>query len=143
LDWTQLRCFQHVNWRPDRHELRRFARAMAIGFFVIGLLSAARHREFGTTTFTFWAIGGALALAALTPGLGRAAYLAVYVPTSVIGFFISHLLVGLMFFLLFVPLGLIVRLTGHDLLRLRRPGDRTLWTRRPAPRSASSYYRQF
>jgi hypothetical protein len=116
---------------------------MAIGFFVMGLLSAARHREFGTATLTFWAIGGTLALAALTPGLGRAAYLAVYVPTSVIGFIISSIVVALMFFLVFLPLGLIVRLTGHDLLRLRRPVDRTLWIRRAAPRAPGSYYRQF
>lgn len=143
MNWTQLRCFQHVNWRPDRDELRRFARAMLIGFFVIGLIVAARHRGLGTTTYTLWAIGAALALAALVPGLGRAAYLGVYLPTSILGFFISHIVVALMFFLVFVPVGLLVRLTGHDLLRLRRPGGGTLWTRRPAPRPAASYYRQF
>lgn len=143
MHWTQLRCFQHVNWRPDRDELRRFARAMLIGFFVIGLIVALRHRALGPATIALWAIGGALALASLVPGLGRVAYLGIYLPTSVIGFFVSHIVVALMFFLVFVPVGLLVRLTGHDLLRLRRPGRQTLWTRRPAPRPSSSYYRQF
>jgi hypothetical protein len=143
LNWTQLRCFQHLNWRPDRDELGRFARAMLIGFFVIGLIAAARHRHMGTTTFVLWTVGAGLALAALVPGLGRVAYLGVYLPTSILGFFISHIVVGLMFFLVFVPVALVVRLTGHDLLRLRRPGARTLWVRRPEPRPSSSYYRQF
>ena len=139
----QLRCFQRVNWSPDARELRRFAVAMLVGLVVIGLARAVRHHGLGTGTFVLWGIGVALALGALLPGLGRATYLMVYVPTSLIGFVLSHAILTCIFYLVFVPLGMTLRLLGKDPLGLRLVRGRSMWTRREGGVVSSRYYRQF
>jgi hypothetical protein len=143
MKFTELPCFQHVQWRPDRAELRRFAVAMSVGFAVIGLIVAWRAQAFGKWTFFYWGIGAALAIAALVPGLGRAAYLCVYVPTSAIGYVVSHIVLTLIFYLVFVPIGLLLRLMGKDLLQMRAARGQTKWRRVEEVKDANRYYRQF
>jgi hypothetical protein len=109
-------AFQHLNWNPDRKELRSFAIAMLIGFAFLGLLTAWREHAIGTHSFGLWAVGGMLALFSLVPGLGRIAYLVVYIASSAIGFVVSRVLLAAVFYLLFVPLGFALRLglVGHQ-----------------------------
>jgi Saxitoxin biosynthesis operon protein SxtJ len=143
VDVTALPFFQHVKWRPDANELRRFALAMLIGFSLLGLLSAWRAGGVGTGSIVLWGVGAFLAVAALVPGLGKVAYLAVYLPTSVIGYVVSHVILALMFFFVITPLGIILRLMGKDPLRQRRPKRKTGWTPVNGAKGEDSYYRQF
>jgi hypothetical protein len=138
-----LPFFQHVKWRPDRKELRRFAIAMLIGFFVLGALSAWRAWGIGTGAIVLWSIGVTLAAAAFVPKLGRIAYLAVYLPTSIIGYVVSNVMLALMFFLVITPLGFILKLMGKDLLQQRREKRETQWTPVKEIKNEESYYRQF
>lgn len=138
---TALPFFQHVNWRPDARELRRFAIAMLIGFTVLGLLSAWRAGGISTASIVLWSIGVVLAAAAFVPGLGRVAYLAVYLPTSIIGYVVSNILLALMFFVVITPLGIILKLMGKDLLQQRR--QKTQWVPVKGIKNQDSYYRQF
>ena len=138
-----LPFFKHINWRPDAGELRRFAVAMLIGFAVLGLLSAWRGGGIGTASITLWSIGVVLAVAALVPGVGRVAYLAVYLPTSIIGYVVSNVILALMFFLVITPLSMILKLMGKDLLQQKRPRDTTQWTPVKNGKTEDSYYRQF
>ena len=84
-----------------------------------------------------------LAGGALVPGLGRAAYLAVYVPTSLIGYVVSHVLLTIIFFTVITPLALLLRLLGKDPLRLRQTEGQSCWIVHPGPRAKERYYRQF
>ena len=138
-----LPFFRHVKWHPDARELRRFAIAMLIGFSLLGLLSAWRAKEIGTTPIVLWSIGVFLAVAAFVPRLGRVAYLGVYLPTSIIGYVVSNIILTLMFFFVITPLGIILRLMGKDLLQERRQKDKTHWNPVNAVKSEDSYYRQF
>jgi len=138
-----LPFFQHVKWRPDARELRRFAIAMLIGFFVLGALSAWRAKGIGTGSVVLWSIGASLAVAAFVPKLGRIAYLAVYLPTSIIGYVVSNVMLAVMFFLVITPLGIIMKLMGKDVLQQRRPGRTTQWTPVKETKNEESYYRQF
>ena len=139
-----LPFFQHVKWRPDAGELRRFAIAMLIGFTVLGALSAWRGKGIGTASIVLWSIGVALAVAAFIPKVGRIAYLAVYLPTSIIGYVVSNILLALMFLLVITPLGLILKLMGKDLLQRQRPQkERTGWLPVKSTKTEDSYYRQF
>jgi len=138
-----LPFFQHVKWNPDRRELRSFAVAMLIGFFVLGVLSAWRAWGISTGSMVLWSIGATLAVAALVPKLGRIAYLAVYLPTSIIGYIVSNVMLALMFFLVITPLGFILKLMGKDLLQQRRQKRKTQWTPVKDTRNEESYYRQF
>ena len=143
MNLTTLPFFQHIKWRPDARELRRFAVAMLIGFTVLGLLSAWRAKGIGTASIVLWSIGVFLAVAAFVPGFGRIAYLGVYLPTSIIGYVVSNVLLALLFFIVITPLGLILRLMGKDLLQLRRPRERTGWMSVKEVKTEDSYYRQF
>ena len=138
-----LPFFQHVKWRPDARELRRFAIAMLIGFAVLGLLAVWRAGGINKPSVALWSIGVLLAAAAFIPGLGRIAYLAVYLPTSIIGYFVSHVMLALMFFLVITPLAIVLRLMGKDLLQKRRRNNQTRWTPVQGVKSEDSYYRQF
>jgi hypothetical protein len=143
MKFTRLPFFQHLNWRPDRAELRRFAAAMLIGFAVLGMLAAWRAGGLGASAWTLWLVGLALAAGAVVPGLGRFVYLLVYLPTSVIGYVVSHIVLTLIFFLVFTPLGLLLRLLGYDLLQLRARRGQSNWQRRGAAKQTDSYYHQF
>ena len=137
-----LPFFKRVNWDPDAEELRKFALAMFIGFAIIGLLGALRTHQIGTPSKALWAMGVVLAIAAYIPGLGRSAYLAVYVPSTVLGYVISHVLLTIIFLAVFTPLGLFLRLLGKDLLLTRRKVN-TAWETHTHSTERSSYYRQF
>ena len=143
VDLTALPFFQHVKWRPDTRELRRFAVAMLIGFSLLGLFSVWRASGITTGAIILWSIGVVLAIAAFVPKLGRVAYLSVYLPTSVIGYVVSHVILTLMFFLLITPLGIILRLMGKDPLQQRRGKHKTAWTSVKRAKNEDSYYRQF
>lgn len=143
MNVTALPFFQHVKWRPDAAELRRFAIAMLVGFTLLGLLSAWRARGIGTASIVLWSLGIFLAIAAFVPGLGRVAYLAVYLPTSIIGYVVSNVLLTLMFFFVITPLAIILRLMGKDLLQQRRPKQKPEWMAVKGVKNEDSYYRQF
>jgi len=61
-----------------------------------------------------------------------------------IGWTVSLLLLGLVYFGLFVPTGLALRLTGRDAMGRRpQPERTTYWTPRSAPTDLRQYFRQF
>jgi len=138
-----LPFFRHINWRPDARELRRFALAMLIGFTVLGLLSVWRAWGISTTSIVLWSAGVVLAIAAFIPGLGRVAYLTVYLPTSIIGYVVSNVILALMFFLVITPLGILLKLMGKDILQQQRQKNTTQWTPLKGAKTEDSYYRQF
>jgi hypothetical protein len=69
----------------------------------------------------------------------------VLAPVSfVVGMVVSHVLLGVIFYVVMTPIGLVFRLIGRDAMK-RRP-DRTLasyWTERSATRAPSSYFRLY
>jgi hypothetical protein len=143
MNLTKLPYFRHVKWRPDSGELLRFAMAMLVGFTVLGLLTAWRHHSVTRGAMGLWGLGVGLAVAAMIPGLGRAAYLCVYVPSSFIGYFVSKVVLFFIFFLVFVPIGALLRLMGKDLLRFRPKAPRAVWAPLDSVKDSNRYYRQF
>jgi len=142
MDWKNCACFSHVNWNPGPKDFRSFALSMLIGFAAIGLIVAWRHGGLGNATFVLWGVGVVLAAASQIPGLNRAAYLLVYLVSGVLGYVISHVFLTILFFLVFVPIGCLLRAAGKDILHLRaRP--HAVWLKRGPPASRNSYYRTF
>ncbi len=67
-------------------------------------------------------------LAVVRPGWFRAPYRVGMRLSHFMGRVVSPVMLGLIFFLVVTPLGLVMRLAGKDLLRLRRnPAARTYW----------------
>jgi hypothetical protein len=138
-----LPFFQRVKWRPDGKELRRFAVAMLVGFSLLGLFTAWRAKEIGNGSVILWGIGASLAIGAFVPKLGRVVYLGVYLPTSIMSYVLSSVVLALMFFLLITPLGIILRLMGKDLLQQRRPKQKAGWAPVKRIKTEDNYYHQF
>jgi len=127
---------------PSRRDLRVFGFAFAV---VFGLLGALVMRRGGppAASAALWAIGGlgTLAYAALPAvrwPLWRA-WMAVFYP---VGWLVSNAMLVLTYFLVFTPIGLVVRL-GDPLRRRLEPEADSYWTARSAPRDPESYFRQY
>jgi hypothetical protein len=127
----------------SRRTLRQFA-----GLCVLFFGGLAAWQGWGRESWRWAAALGAIGLVIGVAGLLR--------PLSVrplfkgalalarpIGWLVSNLLLSLLFFVVFVPIGLLFRLLGRDPLSLRRPADReTYLIRRPDPPGPRSYFRQ-
>ena len=93
----------------------------------------------------------AIQLAALVPAVGffylpllRGAYVGLAYVTYPIGFVISHLLVGFVYYFVITPAGLLLRLfKGDPLKRAADPAATTYWVKRPEQPSVERYFRQF
>ncbi len=127
---------------PPVRTLRWFA-VYAFGLFVA--LAIWRWRQEDETSALLLS---AIAVAAASTGMMGAARLrpifaAALIVTFPIGWLVSHLLLGLLFFGMFVPLGLFFRLIGRDALALRfRPEYESYWVSKHAAPDVRSYFRQ-
>lgn len=117
-----------LNLHPDRRTLRQFG---FIAFALFGLLGAMifwKGHFLGfdlgaaarPTAYAIWALGLISALFSLiAPTFNRFLFVGLIVVTSPIGFVLSYILMGLIFFVVFTPVGLFFRLIGRDALRRR------------------------
>lgn len=134
--------WRDVTRRPDEKVLRQFGGlCLAIGAGI-----AAWHVWRGTVDWRSYAFGvlafaGAIGLA--WPSALRWLYTGWMVAVFPIGWTISRLIVGLMFFALFTPVAAIFRVIGRDALRRRRPQAASLWVSRRQPDRADAYLRQY
>lgn len=124
---------------------RRWAGLLLALFF--GMLGALARFQFGwpNVALGLWIAGGALgALYYLAPPLQTPIYLGWMWAVFPIGWTISHLILGVLFYLVITPVGLLMRLFGRN--PLARNIDRkaaTYWIRRSGPPASERYFRQF
>ena len=99
--------------RAGRGDLRKFGVLLAaVGAVVAGV---AWYRQ--VMPVASWALGIAgcfLALALVWPGVLRALHAAWMLLARTLGFINSHLLLAVVFYLVFTPMGLVMRLVGRD-----------------------------
>jgi hypothetical protein len=141
MNFKRLPCFEHLNWNPGKKDRQEFALAMLAGFSLLGTIALVRAHHFTPAVVTLWIIGAALAAVSCIPRLGRATYLAVNVPTSLVGYLVSRIALVVVFFLVFVPIGQLLKWAGRDLLQLHRRAAG--WTVLGSHRGPSDYYHQF
>ena len=129
---------------PSRRELSWFGLLLFVFFGLVGGLVLWRSGSL-TVSATIWSVGGILALVyyAVRP-LRLAMFRGWMFAAYPIGFVISHLILGIVFFLVITPIGLVMRLVGRD--PMTRKFDRSAdsyWTRRNPESRAERYFRQF
>jgi hypothetical protein len=127
---------------PDKM-LRQFA---GLWLVVFGGLAAWRALSGDTGTLTI-VIGTAAVLIGvaglIAPAVVRPIYSGWMIVAFPIGWTISKISLGLMFFVLFTSVALVFRLMGRDALRIRRGHHDTYWMPKAAPRSSEEYLRQY
>lgn len=137
------------NWNPTDRQLKQFGLAALVllplfGWIVTGKpgsLDAANMPVIGGLA----AAGLCLAILALTrPQSIRIPFIALSLITLPIGMVVGEFVLFVVYYAVFVPVGLFFRLIGRD--ALERQIDRrapTYWQIRPQRKDVRSYYRQF
>ena len=119
-----------MNNRNALKELRRFSFTLCGVLSILGGLVLWRK---GETGLLFWGIGiGVLLVGLLRPRLLGPIYRGWMGMSFLMGFFMTHLILALMYYLIFTPMALVMRAVGRDPLRLKRNQNaESYWIRRP------------
>ena len=142
-----------IDWKPDEGTLRQFGFIALVGFSFLAALAWFQLLIFAALPDDLrepvsMGLGG-LALVSLVFSLvAPKANLPIYVGLTVIaypiGFVLSYLIMGFLFFGMITPLGLIFRVIGKDPLnRAFEPEASTYWADPRPRRDKESYFRQF
>ena len=133
-----------INTNPSRKDLLWFGLLLPVFFAIVGVLVWRRTGSL-TSGWVLWAAGGSLsALFAVWPASRRRIYLGWMYAVYPIGWTLSHLLLGVVYFVIMTPIGLALRVLGRD--PLERSFDRTAttyWVRHTPVQRIERYVRQF
>jgi len=134
-----------VNWNPGRKDLNRFRLiAVGAGVLVAALLYTVKQVD-PRWCLAIGAAGAGIGLSGFVSlTLTRCIYVAMVAVTLPIGFVVSLILMGVFYFGLITPLGLIFRLIGRDAMQRRfDPKARTYWRPHQQTTKAERYFQQF
>ena len=143
--------FKEINWKPEATELRKFAWSLIIGFpciaIVFFLAKWIKTHAMPEAHFFFMlgGIGAAVGLVCLVaPVIARPLYYVWYALAACIGIVMANFIFVLLFFGIFTPIGLIMRLIGRDPLNLKwKKSAATHWIDAPLAPPAEQYFSQF
>jgi hypothetical protein len=132
-----------VSKPTTRQHLRKFGLTLAIGFTVIGALSAWRHHTVAPTVlWTLAALIGAPALVAPTV-LGPVERVWMKVGNG-LGWVNTRIILTALFYVVVTPAGVVMRFFRDPLDRELSEARASYWSRRPVARfDPKSYQRQF
>jgi len=142
-----------IDWHPDERTLRQFGWIAVVGFGVIAWLAWNERLIFAfglgaARPFVAWSFAALAGLSGLfslvAPRANKPIYLGLTLLSYPIGFVLSYVIMGFLFYGLITPVGLVFRLLGKD--PLHRTFDRsaeTYWTDPRPRRGKESYFRQF
>jgi hypothetical protein len=142
-----------IDLRPDERTLRQFGWIALVGFGFVALLAWQEWLifSFGLGEARGPVAGGLLGIGVLSAVLGAVypkANLPIFVGLTLltypIGFVLSYVIMGALFYGLLAPVGIFFRLIGRDAMHRRfEPEAASYWTKARPERSEESYFRQF
>ena len=125
-------------------KLRQFAAAWLVFFLALGFHQwiAGGHKTVGITLITVAVVAGIPGL--LKPGTIRWLFVGAMTLAFPIGWLVSHLALGLMFYGVLTPVALAFKVLRRDALWRRPASNRsTLWVPKSTPQDVRSYFRQY
>jgi hypothetical protein len=129
---------------PGRGELRWFGLLLAA---VAAFLGSVLRWQFELPGAARWIWIAGAAVAALyyaAPPLRMPIYLSWIYLTYPLGWVFSHLVLGIIWFGVVTPIGLVMRAVGYDPLRLARPREgASQWIEHRPHRDLEGYFRRF
>jgi hypothetical protein len=131
-----------INRHPSGRQLAVFGLTWLAFFALWG--GSAWHRGRPAAAELIWAIAAAVPLFGwMRPSVLRRVYVGASYATFPIGFVVSHVVLALIYYLVLSPLGLILRLFGHNPLgRGFNPSASSYWQQREDAKPPESYFRQ-
>jgi hypothetical protein len=142
-----------INFNPDTKTLRQFG---VIAFVAFGVLAALAYYEklifslgLGDSrmplVLTFAALGSIAALFSLVaPRANRVLYVGLTLLAFPIGFVLSYVIMGTLFFLIIGPIAVLFRLLGRDPMHRRYDRNASsYWQDAHPARDKESYFHQY
>jgi len=128
------------NWHPTDRQLRQFGAICLIALPAVGWIWGGG----ATTVATLGVIGLLLAITGMVlPTVLKPVFLGLTIVATPFGMVISELAMLMIYFGVFLPLGLVFRIAKRDSLQLRLDGDKdSYWEVKKQPANIASYYRQ-
>jgi len=135
--------FSDIQRNPDNRMLRQFA-----GLWIVFFGAIALSQYFRSQNTTVAVIVGTLALVVGVPALYfpqilKPIFVGWMILAFPIGWLVSHAILFLIYWSVFVPVGFILRRMGHDPLRLRKPRVDSYWEQKTQQSSLRRYLKQF
>jgi len=129
--------------RLDRQNLKKFGITLGVAFALISLLIFIRQKHSPAPTLIASVIFFILALA--IPGILRPVYIVWMKLAFILGWINTRIVLLIFFYLVFTPIGLLLRIFGRDLLDKRVEKDKASYWKRKEKRESSRlcYERQF
>ena len=128
---------------PSRTHLRQFA---ALCLIIFGGMASWRWAH-GRHDMSTMLLGAAAVLIGIpgmiAPALVRPIYTGWMIVAFPIGWTVSRVILGAIFYVVMTPLGVLFRLTGRDAMGRARPTRTTYWTAKAQPAGLAEYLRQF
>jgi hypothetical protein len=142
-----------INLEPDIRTLRQFGFIALAGFALLAVVAwyEALVFSFGLGAARPYVAGGFAAVAGVSllfsviyPKANLALYLGLTVIAYPIGFVLSYLVMGTLFFVVITPIGLVLRLLVRDPMeRSMLPEAESYWVDARKERPSASYFKQF
>ncbi len=130
--------------KPTARALRQFAGAWLIFFLAVAIhcyVGRGQHQA-GIAIGVMAVVLGGLGL--VRPAALRWLYVGATALTFPIGWVISQIMLGIMFYGVITPLALWFRIRGRDLLaRKPAPSRASFWTPKDTPADMRAYFRQY
>jgi hypothetical protein len=129
-----------INWQPTEAQLRQFSVIGALLLPLIGWLWSAD--EFVLQCLV---VAGVLIVVAgiAFPAVVKPIFLLLTIVTIPIGLVVGELAMLLIYFGVFLPIGLLFRAAGRDALQRRfDPSQNSYWQAKKQPHDIASYFRQ-
>ncbi len=133
-----------INRDPTTRQLRWFAALVfpAFALWIAWLLHAAGLERVGAVVVVAALILSAIGL--ISPPFMRWVWLGIMYAVFPIGWVMSHLLLGVVYYLAVVPIGLALRIAGRDAMnRSLEREEPTYWIDRRARPDVERYFRQY
>ncbi len=134
-----------INRNPTERQVRQFATCWLSGFCFV--LAGASVYFYASWTAAIGLAGcgvTAVLLGVVRPSWMRFVFLGWMWAAFPIGWAIAHMLVAVVYFLVITPIGLVMRVFGHDpLVREFDPQSESYWIVRRQESDPASYFRQF
>jgi hypothetical protein len=133
-----------IPFNPPENTLRQFAVLWLAAFGAIAAWQGlAKGRPAAGLALGVFAVSAGV-IGLIRPRALRPIFVGWMVLAFPVGWTISNLFMGMIYFGLFLPFGLVFRLIGRDALALKPPAAATTyWKPRQAPAEIRRYFRQF
>lgn len=130
-----------MNWKPSDRELRQFGLIALAAFPLLGWMWGAGPLLLKILA----AVGAVLAiLGFIAPVAVKPVYIGLCLVTMPIGLVVGEIMMALVFYGVFLPIGLVFRVMGRDALQLQlERAAPTYWAAKKKPNGAASYFQQW